>query len=203
MLYLLFAAVVAVGDQLCKKWTVANLELFEKARLIPGVLRLTHIRNTGAAFSMLESMRWLLVSVSVVATAVLIIYILRSRIGVVGKLSAAGVLGGAVGNLIDRASIGYVVDMFEFEFVEFAVFNVADCFITVGAIIFAVYYITHSSREEREAKKYNISRPGTEKMPELDRLKDSGRIPTEPKIVGAGHSGADDKSGEDKYDEDS
>jgi signal peptidase II len=155
MLYLLFAAAVAAGDQLLKKWIVAQLELFEEVSLLPGIVQLTHIRNTGAAFSMLESMRWLLVFVSAAASVAIIIYIFRSRIGVIGKLSAAGVLGGAVGNLIDRASLGYVVDMFELEFMEFAVFNVADCFITVGGIVFVVCYIVCSVREERELKALN------------------------------------------------
>jgi len=167
---LLFAAAVAAGDQLFKHWLVQRLALHEQLPVFPGVLHLTRTHNTGAAFSMLNSVPWLLTAVSAVAVVLLLAYLLRwCRLGMVGRLAMAGVLGGAVGNLIDRITAGYVVDMFEVEFVRFAVFNVADCFITVGGIVFCICFIVEYGRGDRTLR----ARP----MPELERLKSGAAGP--------------------------
>jgi hypothetical protein len=86
----------------------------------------------------------ILVAVSALCILLLVIALFYYRDTSWGKLGLAAVLGGAMGNFIDRLAIGYVVDMFEFEFVNFAVFNVADIFITLGCIVFGLYYIFHS-----------------------------------------------------------
>jgi signal peptidase II len=72
----------------------------------------------------------------------------RDKIDWVGKLGLASILGGALANLIDRAFFGYVADFFEFEFVSFAIFNVADIFITVGAVVFCLWYLIRGGKKD-------------------------------------------------------
>jgi signal peptidase II len=138
MLYFIFAALAAALDQLLKHWAAAALSGGGGLDLIPGVIHLTYVENTGAAFSILSNMRWVLVAVSAVCVIVLAFTLIRYRASALCKLGLAAVLGGAVGNMIDRILTGRVIDMFELEFMNFAIFNVADCFITVGGLVFCV-----------------------------------------------------------------
>ncbi len=149
MLYLLLAAILCGIDQLFKFWVVRTIPLDGYVELIPGFVGLTHIRNTGMAFSMLSEHTWLLATVSGVVALLLIWLILKGKLTGWEKMALALVLGGDVGNLIDRVFLGYVVDMINPEFVRFAVFNLADSFIDVGAVLFCVLYIVRSFREER------------------------------------------------------
>ena len=138
---LLIAAAIAAGDQLFKYWIVANLELGGEIPLIPKIIHLTYAQNTGAAFSMLSGMRWVLLGITVVCLGLIIYYLIKMKISVFGNICAAMVIGGSIGNAIDRVVLGYVVDMFEVEFFDFAVFNIADSFVVVGCILFLIYYL--------------------------------------------------------------
>ena len=118
--------------------------------LIPGVLGLRYTRNTGAAFSMLSGHPWLLgiLSLAVIAAAFLI---LRKK--KLSALTAAGLmmmLGGAVGNMIDRFLTGYVPDMIEFLFVRFAIFNVADTFLCIGCALTAIGLLGNEDKGEKK-----------------------------------------------------
>ena len=146
MLCFVFAALVVLLDQFIKHWIVLTLPLHENTGLIPGILGLTHIENSGAAFSILADQRWLLAGIAFAAALILIFILLRYNEGFWGTLGLASVLGGTVGNLIDRVFHGYVVDMFVPEFINFAVFNVADIFITLGGITFCIFFIITSFR---------------------------------------------------------
>ena len=122
MIYILYTAVILllVGcDQLLKSWTVHQLELGQSAAFLPGFMQLTRVHNYGAAWSSFSGKTVLLVAV----TAALLI------------------LGGGVGNIIDRIAHGYVVDMFDLLLFDYPVFNLADCFVVVGVILGAVYYL--------------------------------------------------------------
>lgn len=152
MLYAIVAALVLILDQGLKYWISMHLALNEGTRaLIPGVVRLTHVQNYGAAFSILKDLafaRWLFVAVAAVFCAGVIIALAKGSIrGRFGRWTALLVMTGALGNGIDRAIHGYVVDMFEFEFIHFAVFNVADILITVGGILFCLYVLFHKDPE--------------------------------------------------------
>ena len=153
MIYFIFAVIAILIDRGVKLWIVSTLEVGQALEFIPGILRINHVENTGAAFSILSNMRWPLVVVSSVAVIVLIFVILLYRDGELGRLGASFILGGAVGNLIDRVAAGKVVDMFEPEFINFAVFNVADIFVTVGCMIFIVHliYLMVKQRGQKEA----------------------------------------------------
>ena len=140
-LALFMAAVVGV-DQWTKALVRANIPYGGQVPLIPGVVRLTYVRNTGAAFSMLSGARWFflgLLAVFFLVVALLIKKKLLKKPAELWCLAAIG--GGALGNAIDRAVFGEVTDMIEPLFINFAVFNVADIFITCGAIALAVYII--------------------------------------------------------------
>lgn len=153
MLYAIVAVIILILDQGLKYWTTVNLELAEGVReLIPGIVHLTNIHNNGAAFGMLSSVsfaRWLfiIVTIAVVITVTVLVATKTIKSGF-GRWMAVLVLAGAVGNCIDRILHGYVVDMFELEFISFPVFNVADIFITVGGILFCIAILCSSSEKE-------------------------------------------------------
>lgn len=150
MLAAVITAVAVLLDQVSKSIVVNGLPLYGEARFIPGVLSFYHTRNTGAAFSMLSDRRWvfmLLSCVAIVAITVML-YFWRSR-HVLLTVSLSMILGGGIGNMIDRIVNGYVTDFFRVDFVDFAVFNVADSFITVGAVLLGVYIIFFEPKVER------------------------------------------------------
>ena len=138
--YLLFAGLVAAADQFTKYLVVQNLGLYEEVTLVPGVLGLTHVRNQGAAFSSFQGMRWLFLLIFAVFTLALLYEYFRKPMPFAGveRWCLAAIYGGGLGNMIDRLRLGYVVDMLETQFMDFPVFNVADCFITCGCIALVV-----------------------------------------------------------------
>ncbi len=148
MIYIILAALVILIDQLAKYFITLELSSGGQIGLIPGIIHLTYTENTGAAFSFLADRRWLLIVISVVViiAAVVMIVRYRDKISPFGMTTLALVLGGAASHLLDRAVLGYVVDFFEVEFVTFAIFDVADCFITVGGILFLIYYIFYHDK---------------------------------------------------------
>ena len=137
----LAAAAVVALDQWVKSLTVSTLRLGESAPLFPGLLELRYVRNFGAAWSSFSGARWLLVGVTAVGMLVLawlLVEIVRHPLGV---WALTAVIAGGVGNLIDRVRLGYVVDMLNCVFMDFPVFNVADCFVVCGTAAALIYYI--------------------------------------------------------------
>lgn len=145
------AAVVAL-DQWFKSWIVGHIPLNSGTLpLLPGVVHLSHIHNSGAAFSMLEGSRVFFLLL-LALFAVLVGRAIRSRFleTEFDCWVAALAVGGALGNGIDRFRMGYVVDMFELEFMRFAVFNIADIVLCVCAGLYVLRVLT--SKEKTEAK---------------------------------------------------
>ena len=146
MLYAIIAAIILIGDQWLKYWVTVNITLSTgEAALIPGVVKLVNIHNSGAAFGFLSDAayaRWLFLGIAalfiIVIVVVLAKHLFKSRFA---NWCAVMALAGAVGNCIDRALYGYVVDMFKVEFMDFAVFNVADVFLVVACLAFVIYLI--------------------------------------------------------------
>ena len=128
------ALAVLAADQLSK---LAARHLTEAITLIPGVVGLRYAENTGMAFSLFSGRPWLLGLVSATVILIGFLALRRYRLGTLARIAAMLMLGGALGNMIDRLFIGYVVDMFEFLFVDFAIFNVADAALTVGCALMA------------------------------------------------------------------
>lgn len=144
MWYAIVAILILIADQGLKYWVTVNIALDTgHVTLIPGVLELTNIHNNGAAFSMLEhAPHWIFIIFTLVFAAIAVFCLRRNVVhGKVGRWSVVLVLAGAIGNCIDRILSGYVVDMFNFLFVRFAVFNLADVFIVVAGITLCLHVI--------------------------------------------------------------
>ena len=140
--WLLLSGVLVALDQLVKGWVQQTIPLYGVRPLLPGLLELTYVQNTGAAFSMLREHTWVLALISAAASCLILVLLVRRTMpGLLGQLSLSLVLGGAVGNLIDRCLHGFVVDMFNLQFMNFAVFNVADVAISVGGVLLCVYVL--------------------------------------------------------------
>ncbi len=155
--------VLVVLDQLVKYLVKTGIPLGETVPFLPGVLRLTHIHNTGAAFSMLEGggARWFFVILTIAFVIAALWILFRKKLRhPLGTWSLVMLTAGAIGNLIDRVLFGYVVDMFEVQFMHFAIFNVADIFVVVGGILFCVYYLfLHDRKKTAPDEKLNHDDP--------------------------------------------
>lgn len=157
MLYALFvvlAVVLLAVDQWSKLWITANLPLGESLPFLPGFVELLTVHNYGAAWSSFSGQRWFLIILTIIimaAVTVALVRIVRHPLGI-----AAGclILSGGVGNIIDRLRLGYVVDMFHFEFWQsYPVFNVADMCVVCGAILGAIYYLWIYEKYDKKEKK--------------------------------------------------
>ncbi len=147
-LMLLFVAAVTAADQWTKYLTVANIALHQDVGFIPGFLGFTYVRNYGAAFSSLQGMQWLFALIFVIFTVAVIWEYRRKALPLLPfeRWCIAAVYAGGLSNMIDRLRLGYVVDMIETKFMDFPVFNVADCFITCGCIA-AVFSLCFFNKE--------------------------------------------------------
>ncbi len=125
----LIPAVLAI-DQLSKQ-----LLKDTNSPLFPGLLRITGTRNTGAAFGIFGNSTLPLILLTALAALAIVVYLWKANPPGLLGMGLTLILSGALGNLIDRAARGYVIDFFEFEFVRFAIFNVADIAITLGCIL--------------------------------------------------------------------
>ena len=143
LFYALFAAGIVVADQVTKYLTVASIPLYQDVAVLPGVLNLTYVQNTGAAFSSFEGQQWLFAVIFLVFTGLIFWEYYKKPMGFLPfeRWCIAAVYGGGLGNMIDRVRMGYVVDMIETSFMEFPVFNVADIFITCGCILMMAHLI--------------------------------------------------------------
>ena len=132
--YILFTAVVVGLDQFAKYLTVANIPLHTQIPFIPDFLGLTYVRNFGAAFSSFQGQQWLFALIFLAFTAGIIWEYFKKPMGFnkFERWCIAAIYAGGLGNMIDRIRLGYVVDMIQTLFMDFPVFNVADCFITCG-----------------------------------------------------------------------
>ena len=158
MLYALmaaFAAVIVIVDQITKYLTIANIPLGGFVEAIPGLFHLPYVRNFGAAFSSFEGQQWLFAIIFALFTAG-IIYDFTKNYLPFTKLErwlVAAIYGGGLGNMIDRLRFGYVVDMISVDFMDFPVFNVADCFITCGCILLLAHLIFFNKEFWKDDKK--------------------------------------------------
>ena len=143
--YLSYIAILISGialDQAVKYFSVLYLKPVSTYPLFQDVFHLTYRENTGAAFSILEGHTWFFV----VLTGIVIIFITYLLVSekvesLTASYSLMFIITGGIGNLIDRVVQGYVVDMFDFRLINFAVFNVADTFVTCGTVVFLICFI--------------------------------------------------------------
>lgn len=153
--YAVFIAAVVAADQFAKYLTVANIPLFSDVPFIPGLLQLTYVQNTGAAFSSFQGQQWLFAVMFVIFTGVILWEFFKKPMPFtkLERWCIAAVYAGGLGNMIDRVRLGYVVDMIETTFMEFPVFNVADCFITCGCVLLMLHLILFNKTFWKDEKK--------------------------------------------------
>ena len=149
----LLALGIFVSDRLLKMYMIEHFALGETRDFIPGILQLTYFQNTGMAFSMLQNHQW----VPMVFTPLLLlglgVLLFRGAFPCnVQRLGLVAVMAGGLGNWVDRLLYGFVVDMFEPVFIRFAVFNIADIFITLGGIVFLVAFAVNEWKKEKAKK---------------------------------------------------
>ena len=145
-------AVIVLLDQLSKLWAVHELQSVGTKDFLPGFLRFAYVENRGAAFGMLANSRWVFILITLVMVGAALFLLYMGKLPkILMTLPAVCIIGGGIGNLIDRIGKGYVVDMIDVQFMQFAVFNVADIFVCVGAGLVLLYLIVDeiSSRKEK------------------------------------------------------
>ena len=156
MLYAILILALVVLDQVVKFLVRAHIPLGGSLPFLPHILELTYVQNTGAAFSIFSGHTWVLALISLTMSAVLALAIWKNFFRhPVGKVTLTLLLAGAVGNLIDRVFRGFVVDMFNVLFMNFAVFNVADICVVVGGIAAVAYYLLLMDKLEPREKKHD------------------------------------------------
>ena len=147
--------IASVGlDQLTKVLAVVNLQGEPSYPLWQDVLHFTYVENRGAAFGMLSENRWIFMVLSTVAILGILFYLFWFRPqDKLLVISLAMIAGGGIGNMIDRFRFGYVVDMIQTDFMNFPVFNIADCFITCSCILLIAHLFLVNKEFWKEDKK--------------------------------------------------
>ena len=146
-------AAAVVIDQLTKLLAVKFLKPIPTHPILENVLHLTYHENRGAAFGMLADQRWIFLSVSTVMIIGLLIYLLMGKCeNMLYTVSVAMIIGGGIGNMIDRVALGYVVDFLDFRLINFAIFNGADSFVCVGSGLLILALLLDIIREAKAKK---------------------------------------------------
>ena len=146
---------ITAADQLSKYLVVQNIPLYSDVPVINGLFHLTYVQNTGAAFSMFQGMQWMFLVLFAILTVVVVWDFAKQHMPFtqLERWLIVCIYGGGLGNMIDRVRLGYVVDMIEVEFMNFAVFNVADCFITCGCILLMLHLIFFNKEFWKDERK--------------------------------------------------
>ena len=142
--------IIAILDQAAKFFAAGLLQSIKTFPIWENVFHLTYLENKGAGWGVFSGHTWLLTLLTFLVIVAVVGYVVTKRPkDKILNIALTFIIGGAVGNFIDRVRLGYVVDFFDFTLINFPVFNLADCFITVGAVMFAVYVIFYSDKKEK------------------------------------------------------
>ncbi|HEY9869028.1 MAG TPA: signal peptidase II [Candidatus Obscuribacterales bacterium] len=160
----LVALSIIALDQVSKAWARAHLASGATRPLVPGIVHLNYTTNTGGAFGIGRDYSWLMTALAILLTAAVAFWIVRREHGqpaasALERLGLGLLLGGALGNLCDRFTVGRVTDFLEFSFMSFPVFNVADMAIDAGILLIAIdYYIQRrkTGAESKDASEGNL-----------------------------------------------
>ena len=154
ILYILIIAFIIAADQLTKVWASSVLTEITTMPVIEDVFHFTYVENRGAAFGMLADHRWIFMILSVLGIGALFLWMLFDKsLTKPMKVILAMIIGGGIGNMIDRIMLGYVVDFIDCRFIDFYVFNVADSFVTVGCFLFVILIGVTELKELKNKKK--------------------------------------------------
>ncbi|WP_296967936.1 signal peptidase II [uncultured Eubacterium sp.] len=144
---------IVAFDQITKYFASLKLADGSVAKFIPGIVQFKYAENTGMAFSMLSGARWVFIALTVVVCVGVFYYLFSNRCKSLWLYWSLGViLSGGIGNLIDRIRFGYVVDFIEPTFVNFAIFNIADCAVTCGAVVLVGYLLYDAFKDVKKPK---------------------------------------------------
>ena len=151
-LYLFISLFVVLADQGLKNYIVSNYTVGEVHQIIPGILSFNYLQNDGAAWNILTRQMWLFYAISVIAIAVCLYFLFNKKYkNALFDVGLALVLGGIIGNFIDRLHLKYVVDMLQLDFINFNIFNIADSAITTGVLIIFIYLIVFADKDDKNA----------------------------------------------------
>ncbi|AKP66576.1 signal peptidase II [Companilactobacillus ginsenosidimutans] len=147
--YLLVLIGLIFGDQALKFYVFNNVPSLGDQQLIPGLISLTNVRNTGAAWSMLEGKMYFFYIITAIAVIVLIyLFVKADKTDYLYRFSLLFLFAGTLGNAIDRFTRQFVIDMFNLDFINFPIFNLADTYITVGVILLIIYLFRSTAGEK-------------------------------------------------------
>lgn len=150
---LLTCGILILADQLTKYIIYANFHLYETKPVIDGVFHFTYIQNPGAVGGLFADSPWVFNSITTIVIIVCLFMFFTGRIK--SKLAiwaVALVVSGGIGNMIDRLTLGYVIDFIDIRIINFYIFNVADCCVTIGAGMLILYFISDMVKEFRKDK---------------------------------------------------
>lgn len=148
-MYELAIALLIALDQIIKAWALNDLQHKGSISVIKDVFNLTYVENRGAAFGLFQNNQWVFIVVALIASIIGLYFLHSNKLSSkLGKLSVVLIIAGALGNLIDRIRLDYVVDYFDFVFIWNYVFNLADCFIVVGTFLLCIYVIISDNKQK-------------------------------------------------------
>ena len=148
LIYELIIAILIGLDQLSKYWVLNYLQEIGSIPVIQNVFHLTYVENRGAAFGMFQNNQMIFVVVAIVASIFGLYYLHTKKMHSIGKVGIMLIISGAIGNLIDRVRLGFVVDYFDFRIIWEYVFNVADVFVVVGTAMLCIYILFFEGKEQ-------------------------------------------------------
>jgi len=148
LIYALIIIVLLGIDQISKLLVLKHLQNVTTIPIINNIFHLTYVENRGAAFGMLQNNQMIFVVIASIASIFGIYYLCTKKIHIVGKIGIMLLISGAIGNLIDRLRLGFVVDFLDFRIIWQYVFNIADVFVVVGTILVCIYILFFESKEK-------------------------------------------------------
>ena len=150
MIYELIVLLLIGIDQLSKILALKYLKNIGSIPIIQDMFHLTYVENRGAAFGMLQNNQIVFIIVALLASIYGLYYLHTKKINTLGKVSILLIISGALGNLIDRVRLGFVVDYFDFRIIWEYVFNVADIFVVLGTILLCIYILFYEDNKEKQ-----------------------------------------------------
>ena len=141
-------ALVVVFDRIVKLWAVNCLKPLGTMPGIPGIFTFRYTENTGAAFSLFQNRRIFLLLAGFLAV-IWLVSLLAGIKPLWGKTAIYFTIGGAIGNMLDRLFYGFVIDMIDISFMNFAIFNIADCFVSIGTVMLIIYMLFFAKDTEK------------------------------------------------------
>ncbi|MEG0050852.1 MAG: signal peptidase II [Terrisporobacter sp.] len=151
-MYEIIIALLIGLDQLIKVWALNSLKEIGSIPVIENFFNLTYVENRGAAFGMLQNNQSIFIIVAAVASCYGLYYLHTKKVNNIGKIGILLVIAGAIGNLIDRIRLGFVVDYLDFHIIWSYVFNLADCFVVIGTVFLCIYIIFLEQEDKKQVK---------------------------------------------------